>query len=78
VGPTLIKSAISLVAVVCAGLAVIEQSAYAQQSQNFNGVEVIHVRGPIFMFSTGGANVTASIGPDGVLLVDTGPTETGR
>lgn len=69
-------SEISLVAFVCAGLAVIGQSAYGQQSQNFNGVEVIHVRGPIFMFSTGGANVTASIGPDGVLLVDTGPTET--
>ncbi len=50
--------------------------AHAQQSQDINGVEVMHVRGPIFMFSAGGSNVTASIGPDGVLLVDSGPAET--
>jgi cyclase len=52
------------------------QRAYGQQSQNIGGVEVMHVKGPIFMFTAGGSNVTASIGPDGVLLVDTGPAET--
>ena len=43
------------------------QIAYAQ-----NNVEVLHVRGPLYMFSAGGVNVVASIGPDGVLLVDSG------
>lgn len=36
-------------------------------------VEVLHLRGPVFMISAGGSNITASIGPDGVLLADTGP-----
>lgn len=39
------------------------------------GVDVLHVRGPIYMIETGGTNVTASVGPDGVFLVDTGPEE---
>jgi len=47
----------------------------AQQAQNIEGVQVLHVRGPIFMFSAGGSNVIASIGPDGILLVDSGPAE---
>jgi glyoxylase-like metal-dependent hydrolase (beta-lactamase superfamily II) len=65
-----------LIAVTFVALAGLTQHAYAQQSQNINGVEVMHLKGPIFVFSAGGANVTASIGPDGVLLVDTGPAET--
>jgi glyoxylase-like metal-dependent hydrolase (beta-lactamase superfamily II) len=36
------------------------------------GIEVLQVRGPIYLLAGDGANVTASIGPDGVLLVDTG------
>src|SRR5437867_3756368 len=60
-----------------ASFIILTQHAHAQQSQNIGGVEVLHVKGPIFMFTTGGANITASIGPDGVLLVDTGPAETG-
>ena len=35
-------------------------------------VDVLHVRGSIYMITGDGANVTASIGPDGVMLVDTG------
>src|SRR3989304_6120409 len=38
-------------------------------------VEVLHVRDAIYMIVAGGTNITASIGPDGVLLVDTGPAE---
>ena len=60
----------------CIAVASAGPSAYAQQSQNIGGVEVLHVKGPIFMFTAGGSNVTASVGPDGVLLVDTGPAET--
>jgi cyclase len=36
-------------------------------------VQVMHIRGPMFLISAGGASITASIGMDGVLLVDTGP-----
>ena len=46
----------------------------AQQTSN-NDVQVVHVRGPINMIAAGGGNITASIGPDGVLLVDTGKAE---
>lgn len=49
--------------------------AYAAQSQAGGEVEVLHIRGPIYMIVAGGVNITASIGPDGVLLVDTGPKE---
>jgi glyoxylase-like metal-dependent hydrolase (beta-lactamase superfamily II) len=35
-------------------------------------VEVVHVRGPIYLIAGGGANVIASVGPDGVLVTDTG------
>jgi glyoxylase-like metal-dependent hydrolase (beta-lactamase superfamily II) len=66
---------ITLTSIGLAGLPSLAQCAYAQQGQNINGVEVMHIKGPIFMFSAGGSNITASIGPDGVLLVDTGPAE---
>src|SRR6185369_4216562 len=61
----------------CIGIAGVSHFAQAQQRQNNqnNQVEVLHVRGPIFMISAGGSNIAASIGPDGVLLVDTGPAE---
>lgn len=53
---------------VCAG-----SRADAQPAEG--GVEVLHVRGPIYMLAIGGTNVTASVGPDGVFLVDTGPED---
>lgn len=43
------------------------------------GVQVVHIRGNLYLLVGAGANVTASIGPDGVMLVDTGlPGQTGR
>jgi glyoxylase-like metal-dependent hydrolase (beta-lactamase superfamily II) len=36
---------------------------------------VYHLRGPIYILSGAGGNVTASVGPDGVVLVDTGRAE---
>ena len=38
-------------------------------------IDVVHVNGPIYMLVGAGGNVTASIGPDGVLLVDSGSAE---
>jgi cyclase len=69
------KKSVLLLSLVFFGIAGAGQDVQAQQSQNLNGIEVMHIKGPIFMFSGGGSNVTASIGPDGVLLVDTGPAE---
>lgn len=51
-------------------LAVTAVPAGAQEDEA--AIEVLHVRGPIYMIAGDGANITASIGPDGVLLVDTG------
>ena len=44
------------------------QALHAQNA----AVEILHIRGPIYMIAGAGANITASVGPDGVLLVDTG------
>jgi cyclase len=37
-----------------------------------DSIEIVHVRGPIYFIGGAGASITASVGPDGVLLVDTG------
>jgi len=44
----------------------------AQQTSVRMPIEVLHVRGPIYMLAGAGGNVTVSAGPDGVLMVDTG------
>lgn len=36
------------------------------------GIEVVHVRGDIYMLAGDGGNITIQAGPDGVFLVDTG------
>jgi cyclase len=49
--------------------------AYAQQRPAAAEVEVLHIRGPIYLIAGAGANVTASVGPDGVLVTDTGSAQ---
>jgi cyclase len=46
--------------------------AWAQQGANSGEVHVEQVRGHIYMLAGAGGNITLSIGPDGVLLVDSG------
>src|SRR5262245_1780426 len=46
--------------------------AEPQQNTANAELEVLHIRGPIYAIFGAGGNVTASVGPDGVLLVDTG------
>jgi cyclase len=41
----------------------------AQQQEE---IEIVHVRGPIYLLAGTGGNITISAGPDGALLVDTG------
>jgi glyoxylase-like metal-dependent hydrolase (beta-lactamase superfamily II) len=47
----------------------------AAQSPRDGEVHVLPVQGNVYMLVVDGSNVTVSIGPDGVLLVDTGPAE---
>ncbi len=60
------------------GAGALATRALAQQNKNFGDstmvgdIEVLHVRENIYMLVGAGGNVTASIGPDGILLVDTG------
>ena len=44
----------------------------AAQRADQNAVRVLPVRGNIYMIAGAGANITAQIGSDGVLLVDSG------
>ena len=55
--------------VLAAAVAVLAlQTLHAQSTE----LEILHIRGPIYLIAGAGANITASVGPDGVLLVDTG------
>jgi hypothetical protein len=56
-----------LVLVLLAALGVSSRGLHAQ-----NGIEAIWVNGPVYMLVGAGGNVTASVGDDGVLLVDSG------
>ncbi len=40
------------------------------------GLDLVHVRGPVYLLAGAGGNITLSVGPDGVLLVDSGLAET--
>src|SRR4029453_11715807 len=51
-----------------AGPAVID----AQRPAQSNDIRILPVRGNVFMLVGGGGNIVASVGRDGVLLVDTG------
>jgi glyoxylase-like metal-dependent hydrolase (beta-lactamase superfamily II) len=44
----------------------------AQQTDARGGLRVLPVRGNVFLLSGGGSNIVASVGRDGVLLVDSG------
>src|SRR5437879_11278120 len=46
--------------------------ALAQQNSAPVDVEVLHVRGNIYILAGAGANITLSIGADGVFMVDSG------
>ena len=66
-----------LVAVVATALAGGSGAVQAQRFQQtkIDGIEILHVRGPVYMLAGAGANVIASVGADGTLVVDTGTAE---
>ena len=39
-------------------------------------IEILPVHGSVYMLAGGGGNITASVGKDGVLVVDSGTAET--
>jgi glyoxylase-like metal-dependent hydrolase (beta-lactamase superfamily II) len=45
----------------------------AQQSAGSGDIRVLPVRGNVYLITVGGKNITASVGKDGVMLVDSGP-----
>jgi cyclase len=45
------------------------------EQQIVNGIEIVHVRGPVYMLAGGGANVVVSVGRDGTLVVDSGAAD---
>ena len=57
---TLLTAAVLLIA---AGSVALAQS---------DEIEIVHVRGPVYLLAGVGGNITLSAGPDGVLLVDSG------
>jgi len=60
-----------LIALACAG--VLTSHILAQQSRPAaQDVEILPVHGGIYMIAGAGGNITASVGKDGVLLVDAG------
>ena len=67
---TMVSAVLSISLVLLAGL---PARALAQESGN--EIHVLPVKGNIYMLVGAGGNVTASIGPDGVMLVDTGSAE---
>jgi glyoxylase-like metal-dependent hydrolase (beta-lactamase superfamily II) len=57
------------VAIAVAALLLSAQFALAQVDDS---IEIVHVRGPVYLIAGGGCNITISVGPDGSLLVDSG------
>ena len=53
-------------------LALLALSAYAQQAPANPDIEIIHVRKNIYLLTGAGGNITLSIGPDGIFMVDSG------
>lgn len=59
-------------ALAVAAIATATVAAQSPAPSNVEGLRVLPVRGNVFMIAGAGGNITASIGRDGTLLVDTG------
>ena len=69
-----------LVGFACAGIAAWAGIARAQQirlqpGSDASGIEIVPVRGNIYLLGGAGANITLSVGKDGVFMVDSGTAE---
>jgi glyoxylase-like metal-dependent hydrolase (beta-lactamase superfamily II) len=58
------------------GAAISLATAAAEPGDEEAQVEVLQLRASLYMIVAGGSNIVASVGPDGVLVTDTGPETT--
>lgn len=58
--------------IAAAGVAGYAQQASQQDSEEIPALEILHIRGPIYILAGAGANITLSVGPEGVFMVDSG------
>ena len=72
--PACTLAALSIAVLTCLSW-VTETGVRAQAKPATGEIRVLPVRGNIYLLSGAGANVVASVGKDGVLLVDSGSTE---
>src|SRR5579864_8103648 len=65
-----------LAAVACLAVGVsLAQQNRLQPGPDANGIEIVPVRGNIYLLAGAGANITLSVGRDGVFMVDTGAAQ---
>jgi len=58
-----------------AGAIVLGTASLASAQSSASGdIEIVPVRGHIYLLAGAGANITLSVGPDGVFMVDAGST----
>jgi glyoxylase-like metal-dependent hydrolase (beta-lactamase superfamily II) len=55
-----------------AGAMVLAAAALSAGSASAQNIEIVPVRGHIYLLAGAGANITLSVGPDGVFMVDAG------
>lgn len=67
------RAAITTAFAAACGVAVTYGQRFEQQI--VGGIEIVHVRGPVYMMIGAGGNVTVSVGPDGTLVVDSGAAD---
>jgi glyoxylase-like metal-dependent hydrolase (beta-lactamase superfamily II) len=69
-----VRRAAAALCVLAAGLSS-QAEAQRYHQTTIGSIEILHVRGPVYLLVGAGGNVTASVGDDGTLLVDTGRAE---
>ena len=70
------RTLIAVAAAIVASLSWVGESGVRAQAKPFSGdIRILPVRGNIYLLSGAGGNIVASVGKDGVLLVDTGTAQ---
>ena len=62
-------------ALVLAGVSWTSESEVRAQAPSSGDIRVLPLRGNVYVLTGAGANIVASVGKDGVLLVDSGPAQ---
>src|SRR5688500_20332695 len=73
--PNRFRAAVVALGGLAALVTTVAPSAQSKPPSTGDGLRILPVRGPIYVIQGAGANITASVGRDGVLLVDTGTAQ---